>query len=186
LPWKQVRELIDGVDTSKRGGLRDKAALLLIATLGLRRQEVSSLQLHHVDWREAEIRVAQTKSRRERMLPLPEEVGVALAGYILHERPRVPVPQVFLSNRAPLGPIAPHSVGSIVGRHLRRAGIEAPNYGAHLLRHSLATRLVNQGVPIKQIADLLGHTSINTTAIYTKVDTATLATVALPFPGGDA
>jgi site-specific recombinase XerD len=186
LPWKRVLELIDSVDTSKRGGLRDKAVLLLIASLGLRRQEVSDLQLHHIDWREAEIRVAQTKSRRERVLPLPKEVGVALADYILHGRPRIPVPQVFLSNRAPLGPIVPHSVGCIVGRRLRRAGIEAPNYGAHLLRHSLATHLVNQGVPIKQIADLLGHSSINTTAIYTKVDTATLATVALPFPGGEA
>ena len=63
-------------------------------------------------------------------------------------------------------------------------GIDAPSYGAHLLRHSLATRMVNQGVPIKQIADVLGHTSIDTTAIYTKVDTANLAGVALPFPGG--
>ena len=72
------------------------------------------------------------------------------------------------------------------GRHLLRAGIRAPNYGAHLLRHSLVTCLVNQGVPIKQIADLLGHVSINTTAIYTKVDTVTLAAVALAFAGGES
>ncbi|MDA2924931.1 tyrosine-type recombinase/integrase [Acidobacteria bacterium AH-259-L09] len=186
LPWKQVRELIDSVDTHKRGGLRDKAVLILMATLGLRRQEVCQLQLDHIDWRAAEILVAQTKARRERILPLPQEVGAALADYVIHGRPRLPVPQVFLSARAPVRSIAPRTVGGIVGRHLLRAGIRAPNYGAHLLRHSLATCLVNQGVPIKQIADLLGHVSINTTAIYTKVDTVTLAAVALPFPGGES
>ena len=114
---------------------------------------------------------------------LTQEVGAALADYILHERPRLSLAQLVLSNRAPEGPITPRAIGDIVTRHLRRTGIHASNYGAHLLRHSLATRLVNQGVPIKQIADLLGHASINTTAIYTKVDTLRLATVALPFPG---
>jgi len=76
-------------------------------------------------------------------------------------------------------------VGDIVKKHLLRAGIQASNRGAHLLRHSLATRMVNQAVPIKQIADMLGHASIDTTAIYTKVDTTHLAAVALPFPGGE-
>ena len=158
----------------------------LIGSLGLRRKEVCRLQLDHIAWREAEIRVAETKSRRERTLPLPQEVGAALVEYVLHERPRLPLPQVFLTNRAPLEPIAPHTVGSIVRKHLRCAGIQAPNHGTNLLRHSLATRLVNQGIPIKQIADLFGHASIDTTAIYTKVDTASLATVGLPFPGGEA
>jgi len=186
LAWKKVRELIDSVDTSKHGGLRDKAVLLLIATLGLRRNEVCCLQLDHLDWRAAEILVTKTKSRRERTLPLPQEVGAALVEYLLHERPRLPVPHVFLSNRAPVGPLTPCAISGIVSRHLRRTGIQAPNHGAHLLRHSLATHLVNQRVSIKQIADLLGHASINTTAIYTKVDIATLADVALPFPGGES
>ncbi len=185
LPWNQVRALIDSIDTSKRGGLRDKAVLLLIATLGLRRQEVCRLQLNDVVWRAGEIHIRKTKTRRDRALPLTQEVGVTLADYVLQERPRLPVSQVFLSNRAPQAPVMPYTVGAIVGRHLRRKGIQAPSHGAHLLRHSLATRLVNEGVSIKQIADLLGHTSINTTAIYTKVDTTTLALVALPFPGGE-
>ncbi len=185
LPWKEVRELIDSVDTSKRGGLRDKAVLLLLATLGLRRQEVCRLELDHIDWRVGEIRLKKTKSLRERVLPLTREVGAAIVDYVLHERPRLPAQQVFLSNRAPQAPIAPYTVGSIVGRHLHRAGIQAPSYGAHVLRHSLATRLVNEGIPVKQIADLLGHASINTTAIYAKVNTTTLSAVALPFPGGE-
>jgi len=185
LPWKEVRELVDSVDTSKRGGLRDKAVLLLLATLGLRRQEVCRLELGHIDWRVGEIRLKETKSRRERVLPLTHEMGAALANYVLHERPLLAVPQLFLSNRAPHAPIFPRAIGSIVTRCLRCAGIQAPSYGAHLLRHSLATRLVNEGVPVKQIADLLGHASINTTAIYAKVNTMTLSAVALPFPGGE-
>jgi integrase len=186
LPWEQVRQLIESVDTSRPVGLRDKAVLLLIATLGLRSQEVRSMQLGDIDWHCAEIRLRKTKTRRERVLPLPGAVGAAIADYLLHGRPRISFPQVFLRHRAPLGPLtSSHGIGDIVERRLRRAGIGASHHGAHLLRHSLATRMVNQMVPIKQIADLLGHTSIDTTAIYTKVNTTNLAAVALPFPGGE-
>ena len=186
LPWEEVRKLIESIDTSKPTGLRDKAVLLLIAVLGLRNQEVRCLQLTDIFWRTAEIRLRKTKNRRERILPLPREVGTAIANYLLHGRPRVSTPQVFLRHLTPLGPItSTHGVGDIVKKHLLRAGIQASNHGAHLLRHSLATRMVNQLVPIKQIADMLGHASIDTTAIYTKVDTTHLAAVALPFPGGE-
>ena len=186
LPWEQVRQLIDSVDTSRPVGLRDKAVLLLIATLGLRNQEVRSLQLGDIGWRSAEIRLRKTKTRRERILPLPGALGAAIADYLLHGRPHLSFPQIFLRHQAPLGPItSTHGIGDIVERQLLRAGIQATNHGAHMLRHSLATRMVNQAVPIKQIADILGHTSIDTTAIYTKVDTTHLAAVALPFPGGE-
>jgi site-specific recombinase XerD len=72
----------------------------------------------------------------------------------------------------------------MVRRHLRHAGIHVARGGAHMLRHSLATHMVNAGVSIKSIADVLGHVSIDTTAIYTKVDITALSAVALPFPGG--
>lgn len=187
LPWAQVRALIDSVDTSTALGLRDRAVLLCIATLGLRNQEVRNLELAKVQWRAGEIWLAETKSRRERALPLPHELGTALGEYVLHGRPRLDVPHVFVRHRAPQGPItSTHGIGDIVRRHLLRARIPAPSHGAHLLRHSLATRMVNHGVGVKQIADLLGHASIDTTAIYTKVDTRGLGAVALPFPGGDA
>lgn len=186
LPWEEVHKLIESVDTSRPTGLRDKAVLLLIAVLGLRNQEVRYLELTDIFWRTAEIRLKKTKTRRERALPLPKEVGTAIAGYLLHGRPRISVPQVFLRHCAPLGPMTnSHGVGDVVKRHLLRAGVHASNHGAYLLRHSLATRMVNQAVPIKQIADMLGHVSIDTTAIYTKVDTTHLAAVALPFPGGE-
>ncbi len=187
IPWDQVRALIDSVDTSTPVGLRDKAVLLCIATLGIRSKEVRTLRLGDIRWRAGEIRLAHTKSRRDRGLPLLPEVGAALADYVLHGRGRLDLPQVFLTHRAPRRAIA--SSGGIVGivrKHLERAGIRAPSHGAHVLRHSLATRMVNQGVPIKQVADLLGHASIDTTAIYTKVDLESLSAVALPFPGSDA
>lgn len=185
LPWERVRALIDSIDTSSPWGLRDRVVVLLLAVLGMRGQEVRALQLKHIAWRAAEIYLPQTKSCRARVLPLPHEVGAALARYILHGRPRVNAPQVILRHDAPIGPLSsPGAVGRIVARHLRRAGIMSPlRPGTQVLRHSLATRLVNRGVPIKQIADLLGHCSIDTTAIYSKVDLNRLAAVALPFPG---
>lgn len=187
LPWEKVEALIKSVDTSSPLGLRDKAVLLSIARLGLRNQEVRNLHLGDIRWRAGEIRLAETKSRRELALPLPGDMGAAIAEYVMHGRPRKNVPHVFLRHRAPQGPItSTHGIGEIVRKHLLKAGIQAPSYGAHLLRHSLATRMVNRGVPIKEIADLLGHESIDTTAIYTKVDTEDLAAVALPFPGGEA
>lgn len=181
LPWEDVRALIESVDSSTPIGLRDKAVLVLIATLGLRSQEVCRLCLDDIRWRDSEIRLTQTKGRREHVLPLPQEVGEAISEYLIHGRPQTNLPNVFLKHQAPQGPIS--SAGKIVRKHLLRAKITAPSYGAHLLRHSLATRMVNQGAAIKQIADVLGHQSINTTAIYTKVDTRHLAEVALPFPG---
>lgn len=187
LPWEKEEALIKSVDTSSPLGLRDKAVLLSIARLGLRNQEVRNLHLGDIRWRAGEIRLAETKSRRELALPLPGDMGAAIAEYVMHGRPRKNVPYVFLRHRAPQGPItSTHGIGEIVRKHLLKAGIQAPSYGAHLLRHSLATRMVNRGVPIKEIADLLGHESIDTTAIYTKVDTENLAAVALPFPGGEA
>ena len=182
LRWEQVRALIDGVDTSHPDGLRDKAILLLLATLGLRSGEVRSLELGDITWRSGEIRIPRTKTRRERVLPLLAEVGAALADYVLHGRPALPVPQVFLRHGPRPGAIQPNTIIWIVRRHLARVGIHVARAGAHMLRHSLATRMVNAGVPIKSVADVLGHVSIDTTAIYTKVDMTTLATVALPFP----
>ncbi len=185
IPWEKVRTLIDSVDMSRPEGMRDKAIMLLLACLGLRGDEVQHLKLEQIDWRRAELHLPKTKNRKERVLPLPQEVGAALANYVLYSRPSLDVPYVFLKHGTPLGPLA-SDIGSIIKRHLLRSGIDAPSQGVRLLRHSLASRMVNTGVPIKDIADVLGHASIDTTAIYTKVDMAHLAAVALPFPGGAA
>jgi len=187
LPWQRVRQLIDSIDTGTPTGKRDKAVVLLIAALGMRGEEVRALEFGHVEWRGGEIRLPRTKARRAKILPLPHDVGAAIADYVLHGRPPSTAPHVFLRHAAPRDPLtSPTAVSRIVTRCLRRAHISTPERpGVHLLRHSLATRMVNAGVPIKQIADVLGHRSIDTTAIYTKVDMTRLAEVALPFPGGE-
>jgi integrase len=128
----------------------------------------------------------RTKGKRDRVAPLLDETGAALADYILRARPKADSPYVFLSFRPPVGPFKfAASISRIVRRRLQRGGIELGRVaGAHLLRHSLATHLVGRQRPINEVADLLGHRSINTTALYVKVAASQLAEVALPFPGG--
>ena len=166
--------------------LRDRAVLLLLATTGVRNGELRALQLQDIDWRAGEIFVRRTKGKRDRVAPLIDETGAALADYILRARPKVDSPYVFLSFTAPVGPFKfAASISRMVRKRLQRGGVDLGRVaGAHLLRHSLATHLVGRRRPINEVADLLGHRSINTTALYVKVAASQLAEVALPFPGG--
>lgn len=170
------------------GDIRDRALLLLFATTGMRNGEVRALQLQDIGWRAGEVFVRRTKGKRDRVAPLLEEAGAALADYILRARPKIDSPYVFLSSAPPVRPYKSASpISRIVRKRLQHAGIElTARAGAHLLRHSLATRLVGRRRPINEVADLLGHRSINTTALYVKVAASQLAEVALPFPGGVA
>lgn len=184
LPWHQVRALVDSIETLSPQGMREKAIVLLLATLGLRCKDVRDIQLDHIAWRKGELHLPKTKSMRARVLPLTQEVGDALADYIVNGRPSSDSQFVFLTHNAPIAPMSSVGISSIVSRNIKRLGISAPHKGAHTLRHSLAAKMVNEATPIKDIADMLGHVSIDTTAIYAKVDTTHLAQVALPFPGG--
>lgn len=185
LSWEDVRRAIDAVERTTPSGIRDRAMLLLLATTGLRNRELRQLELGQIRWRSGEIVLRHTKGHRDRVVPLLGETGAALAEYVLHARPRTTDRRVFLSHVPPVRPFS-HSgtVSRIVRTRLQRAGIPIQRGGAHLLRHSLATRLVEQRRPIKEVADLLGHRNIDTTSIYVKVAVPQLADVALPFPGG--
>jgi site-specific recombinase XerD len=186
LAWEDVRRTINEIEAATPSGVRDRAMLLLLATTGLRYKELRSLELRDIHWRRAEILVRRTKARRDRVVPLLQEAGKALADYVLHARPKIDSPRVFLSHRPPVGPFRTSgAISSIVRSRLERSGIELSRVaGAHLVRHSLATELVRQRRPINEVADLLGHRSIDTTAIYVKVALPQLSDVALPFPGG--
>jgi integrase/recombinase XerD len=188
LLWDDVRRAIDAIGAATPIDLRDRAVLLLLATTGIRNGELRALQLQDIDWRAGEVFVRRTKGKRDRVAPLLEETGAALADYILRARPKVDSPYLFLSFTPPVGPFKCASpVSRIVRKRLRHGGIELGRVaGAHLLRHSLATQLVGRRRPINEVADLLGHRSINTTALYVKVAASQLAEVALPFPGGAA
>ncbi len=186
LPWEDVRRAIDTIDATTPSGVRDRALLLLLATTGLRNKELRSLELHDIRWRAAEVLVRRTKARRDRVVPLLQEAGETLAEYVLHARPRIGSPQVFLSHVAPIGPFTSSgAISRIVRLRLEQGGIALSGAaGAHPVRHSLATQLVGQRRPINEVADLLGHRSIDTTAIYVKVALPQLVDVALPLPGG--
>ncbi|WP_234819331.1 site-specific integrase [Sinorhizobium meliloti] len=186
LAWEDVRRAIDTIETATPLGLRDHAIMLLLATTGLRNKELRSLELQDIHWREASVLVRRTKAKRDRVVPLLHEAGEALADYVLYGRPKSDSQRVFLVHGAPVRPINGSStISRIVRSVLERSGIVLPfAAGAHLVRHSLATQLVAQRRPINEIADLLGHRSIDTTAIYVKVAVRQLADVAMPFPGG--
>ncbi|MER9865360.1 tyrosine-type recombinase/integrase [Mesorhizobium sp. M0185] len=139
--------------------IRDRAVLLLLATTGIRNGELRAIRLQDIDWRAGEVFVRRTKGKRDRVAPLLEETGAALADYILRARPKVDSPYLFLSFTPPVGPFKCASpVSRIVRKRLRHGGVELGRVaGAHLLRHSLATQLVRQRRPINEVAHLLGH-----------------------------
>jgi integrase/recombinase XerD len=185
LPWQRVRDFIATIDTTSATGKRDKAIVLLVAGLSLRNEDICGLQLRDLNWQAGTVLLRKGKSRKDRIMPLIMEIGSALEDYILNGRPRTAAEHVFLTAKAPLHPFANSAcISSVVATRLRKAGVTGTRGAVNLLRHSLASHLVNKQVSIKDIADLFGHASINTTAIYTKVDHAALSSVALPFPKG--
>jgi site-specific recombinase XerD len=179
----RFEQLIASLESSSPRGLRDRAIILCMARLGLRASEVVQLRLEDVDWRNATVRVCARKTGHGALLPLPGEVGAALAGYLQHARPDTRARQVFVLHRQRVGaPISSSIVGRAVDNALRHAGMVAPMRGANLLRHSLATDLLDHGASLREIADLFGHSSLATTRIYAAVDVAALREVALPWP----
>jgi integrase/recombinase XerD len=181
----QVHQLLASIDRRTATGRRDYAILLLLARLGLRSSEVAFLELDDIDWNTGTLRV-RGKSGLRNDLPLPPEVGEAIAAYLRDGRPPSTRRRVFLRAKAPIrGFRGASGVGSIVRHSLKRAGINAPTYGAHQFRHGLATEMLRHGASLGEIGDVLGHRHPQTTKIYTKVDTEALRTLVLPWPGGE-
>lgn len=187
LSGEEVERTLATCDQQSPVGKRDRAILLLLVRLALRAGEVARLRLSDIDWREGDIRIHPPKSVRERKLPLPSDVGQALAEYVRNGRPKSAQPFIFLRTRAPFSPITgPTTVSCIAKRHLKLAGISIRGLSAHAFRHTAATQMVRRGVGFKQVADVLGHRLLETTNIYAKLDENTLHRVALPWPGGQA
>jgi site-specific recombinase XerD len=184
LPPAQVERLLACCDRQTPTGKRDYAVLLLLARLGLRGGEVLAMTLEDLDWERGEM-VVRGKGQRLERLPLPADVGAALACYLCDVRPACATRRVFIRIIAPLqGLASPVAICSIVRRALRRAGLDPEFKGAHLLRHSLATDLLRRGASLGEIGQLLRHRQPTTTQIYAKVDIAALRGIALPWPGG--
>jgi site-specific recombinase XerD len=179
MPQANIEALITSCDRTTLDGARDRAMLMLLARLGLRSIEIARLQLDDLDWRAGDLLV-RGKARRDDRLPIPDDVGNALAEYLAF-RGRHESRCVFLTLRAPIRPIRADLVGDVVQRHCRQAGV--PHVGPHRLRHTLATRMLAQGAALADISQVLRHSDLATTAIYAKVDLGRLRQVARPWPG---
>lgn len=184
LSGEDIQRVLASVDETSVAGARDRAVLLLLTRLGLRASDVAALTVDAIDWRNGHLRLGPGKNRRERLLPLPVEVGTALVAVLRSRPPTAPRGVLFLRARPPVRPLSASTVTGIAQRALRRADLTVPRLGAHVFRHAAATQWVQRGVSMKAVADLLGHADLETTAIYAKLDVATLAAVALPWPGG--
>jgi site-specific recombinase XerD len=185
LSSEQLERLLQRPAAPSPAAYRDRAILLLLAGLGLRAGEVATLELDDLDWHAGQLRLRTGKCRRERVLPLPQEVGAALADYLRHGRPQHRERRVFLTLTDPARTVQAAAVSAIVQRNLVRAGIPlGRRAGAHTLRHTAASSMVNGGASFKEVADVLGHRSLQTTGIYAKLDLDVLASVALPWIGG--
>jgi site-specific recombinase XerD len=178
----QVRQLLASIDRSTAKGRRDYAIILLLARLGVRAGEVVSLELDDIDWRAGQLSVHRKGGERGR-LPLPADVGKAIACYLRHGRPASVSRRVFLRTFAPyVGFRSSSTVCSRIKDAIKRAGIKAPTYGAHQFRHGLATEMLRHDASLFEIGDVLGHRHPDTTKIYTKVDLKALRTLARPWP----
>jgi integrase/recombinase XerD len=182
LPWPQVQALLGSIDRSRCFGLRDFTLLYLAAAYGLRSSEVVRLSLDDIDWRARTLRVSQTKTKNAIRLPLTDEAATFLIDYLRKARPQSSYRELFLRMRAPEGPLKPTAIHDVLEHRIRLSGLELPQCGTHVLRHSLAAHLLRQGVSIKTIGDALGHRDVESTSIYLRLDVDDLREVALPAP----
>jgi integrase/recombinase XerD len=180
---EHVQKILARCDRESAVGRRDYAILLLLARLGLRAGEVAFIELEDIDWNVGCL-IVRGKGDHGSALPLPADVGEAIADYLQRGRPFSTDRHVFLRAKAPIGGFA-HSqaVSSVVRRALIRGGIDSPRKGAHQFRHGLACEMLRRGASLAEIGHILRHRDPQTTAIYAKVDLASLRTLALPWPG---
>jgi site-specific recombinase XerD len=172
-------------DAPGRSPHRARAMVRCALDLGLRRGEIAGLSLDDIDWRAGTLRLRRTKGLRESRLPLPEATGRAIADYLRLERPHTSSRAVFVRHAAPVGrPVGADTVAKAIRQAYARADL--PYTRTHLLRHTLASRLLAGGSSLKEVADVLRHRSLETTQIYAKLDGRNLSTIALPWPGRDA
>ena len=182
LTTEEVDRLVGSLGQPGRSQRRGAAIVRCALDLGLRSGEVARLSLDDIDWLAGTITLRRTKGRREDVLPLPATTGAAIAAYLKHERPKTHNRAVFVRHVAPRDqPVGPDLVRKTIKQAYARAAL--PYTRSHLLRHTMANRLLAGGSSLKEVADVLRHRSLNTTLIYAKLDSRKLVEVALPWPG---
>jgi integrase/recombinase XerC len=181
----EIERLLKSLDSASPSMCRNAAIVRCAVDLGLRSGEIAALSLDDIDWRCGTLTLRNTKSHREQVLPLPEPTGRAIAAYLKRERPKTAHRGVFVRRMAPRDDlIGPDLVRKTIRQAYQRAGL--PYTRSHLLRHTMASRLLASGSSLKEVGDVLRHRSLNTTLIYAKLDSRSLREVALPWPGSAA
>lgn len=179
---QQISVFLSSFDMHTILGIRNRAMAMLMAEMGLRAGEVANLKFENINWQQSRMKIYNSKSRRIDCLPLTLKTGKALVAY-LKKRPQTETRQIFISLTTPVGRSLTASAVSIAMRKaFKRCYPERSAYGSHALRHSLATRMLNKGATFKEIADVLRHRNIETTAIYAKVDLKNLRHATLSWP----
>ena len=182
MPWPYVEQLLASVDRTRQVGIRDHAILHLMAHYGLRTGEITDLRLDSIDWRTRTLTVWRAKTRSTTVLPLHERTIAVLKRYLETGRPRSDLPYLFLTATAPRGPLTKYSTSFLFLSRLRRSGLPNSRYTAYSLRHAFAMRLFQNGVGMKAIGDLMGHSSLVSTSVYLRLQADQLREVALPVP----
>jgi site-specific recombinase XerD len=182
LTSSEIDKFLKSFDRTTKSGGRDYAMGRCLVDLGLRANEAARLQLDDIDWRAGTVQI-RGKGQRVQLLPLPQKLGHALAEYIRKFRPTTTSRAVFMQLEAPVAEATARVVGRAMGRAAERCGLRHKMKGTHVLRHSIAGRLLSRGATLKGIADVLRHRSFDTTRIYAKVDLSSLKRVAMPWAG---
>ncbi|MEO7652471.1 MAG: tyrosine-type recombinase/integrase [Bryobacteraceae bacterium] len=177
--WSDVQRMLADADTERPRDIRDRAILLLLAVYGMRSGEVAGLRLDQIDWAGRTLHLFRLKRRQPQVYPLLLSVAEALSVYIDTVRPPSSCPEVFLCMQAPRRPIKAGSIYDVANRRFVALGIDAANRGGHALRHACATRLLADGLTLKEIGDHLGHRSTSATSIYAKVNMGSLRELVL-------
>ena len=181
--WDDVQRLLKTTEGDRPVDIRDRAILLLLVVYGLRNSEVKRLRFDDLDWEREAIHIRRSKHGPTDKLPLIQTVGQSLIRYIKEVRPQCSIHQeIFLTLYAPFRPLS--TLYAIVKNRWKPLNVAIEHHGPHSLRHACATRLINQGMSIKTIADQLGHRNLDTTSIYAKVDLTRLREVARFNMGG--
>lgn len=179
---KESVKLVSGIDRSGASGKRTYAILRILDTYGVRGCQLRSLKLNDVDWQNNEIHFPPAKNGKSLTFPLTAEVGNAILDYLKNARQKCGRQELFLTLRAPLGPLTHKALSQMIRTAMLKSDIDSPRRGAHCFRHGFVSRMIEQGESFKHIADLAGHKHIQTTFLYTKIDFNSLAAVALELP----
>ena len=186
MPWPLVLQLLTSIDRTSRAGWRDYAILHLMAHYGLRPSEIVALAVESVDFDDRTLRVEQRKTSSDLLLPLAAPTLRVLHHYLEYERAECAHSQLFLRARSPSGALRHTAVCDLFTKRARESGLPLKGLSSYSLRHAFAMRLLERGVGVKAIGDLLGHRSLESTCVYLRLDMPALRTVALPVPGCDA